>query len=218
MMNPNDVQYYLDLITSAWAEQPNYTAVVSLSVAPACQVQSLLASMIPLFDLSTPPVGNQLDILGQWVGVSRNVSIPITGVFFSWDTAAVGWDLGVWANGNQTSITTLPDDVYLNLILGTIAANNWDGTTEGAYTILNQVFPNLGFGIQDYTNMTFALIVVGQVDALTQQLIVGGYINLRPEGVQIIHYYFAPVGPVFAFDLNVPNFQGWDSGHWATAF
>ncbi len=75
---------YLDLLTSAFREQPKFTAMISADVAPMVQVQTLLQQMIPLFDVDVA-VGDQLDIIGKWVGVSRNVAIPIAGVFFTWD-------------------------------------------------------------------------------------------------------------------------------------
>src|ERR1700727_3458736 len=98
-MAQNTVQTYLDLITSAHAQQPNFVATVSLSVGAYVQIQNLFTSMISLFDLDSPPVGNQLDIIGQWAGVSRNVLIPGDEVFFTWDgtNANLGWDQGTWA-------------------------------------------------------------------------------------------------------------------------
>lgn len=214
------VQDYLDLVTSEYADQPDFLAVLTANTSVPVQVQLVLASMIPLFDLDTPPVGDQLDIIGQWVGVSRQVSVPISGVFFTWDGAAsVGWDYGIWSGaGTPTTITSLPDDAYLNLIRGTIAANNWDGTTTGAYTIWDQVFSGFTIGIQDNEDMTYDLVLVGGIiDSLTQALITGGYINLRPEGVKIAKYFISQgTSPVFAWDISAPYFQGWDTGYWAT--
>ena len=214
-------QDYLNLITSEYAGQPNFTAMISADVATMVQVQALMDSMFPIFDLSTPPVGNQLDIIGQWVGVSRNVSIPISGVFFTWDaTAYLGWDFGTWQEPGETTITTLPDDAYLTLILAKIAANNWDGTTNGAYKIWNQLFASAGIEIfiQDNLNMSYAMIIAGAIiSTLTQALITGGYIPLRPEGVQITGYYISVgTNPVFCWDLNQPLLKGWDQGYWAT--
>jgi Protein of unknown function (DUF2612) len=214
------IEDYINLVTSEYAQQPNFLATISIDVGVPVQVQLLLASMIPIFDLSTPPVGNQLDIIGQWAGVSRNVSIPITGVFFTWDgTAALGWDSGTWSpTGSPTNITSLPDDAYLVLILGKIAANNWDGTTNGAYAIFDQLFLSQGINIliQDFENMSYAMVIVGAtIPALTLALITGGYIPLRPEGVEITDYFVSP-GPVFAWDTDSVNLQGWDTGLWAT--
>lgn len=213
-------QDYLNLVTSNYKNQPKFNAMLSFMTAIPVRVQQLMNQMITsLFDLSTPPVGNQLDIIGQWVGVSRTVAIPISGVYFSFDgtDTSVGWDFGSWQPTNAPSaITTLPDDAYYNLILAKIAANNWDGTTTGAYKIWSQVFPQYRILIQDNCNMTFDLgIVGGIVDSLTLALITGGYIQLRPEGVRIDKYFVSiDTNEPFCWDVETANAKGWDEGSW----
>jgi len=216
------VDDYLALITSEYQGLPNFTAVVSLLVAIPVQVQSLLQAMqTTLFDLSTPPVGDQLDILGAWAGVSRNVSIPITGIYFTWDDTSNpstdGWDFGSWQPNNApTTLAVLPDDAYLTLILAKIAANNWDGTTEGAYAIWDSLFSQFKILIFDNNNMSYYMgIVGGIVDSITLALLTGGYIPLRPEGVQIVGYYVAvDTNPGFGWDVENQYLQGWDQGSW----
>lgn len=211
---------YLNLVPSSNANQPDFIATLSANVNVCVQIQSVLASMIPLFDLSTPPVGDQLDIIGQWVGISRDISVPITGVFFTWDgTAALGWDSGTWVPaGGSTSLTVLPDDAYLISILGKIAANRWDGTTNSAYTIFAELFSEFTILISDFENMSYAVVIIASsIDALTQTLLTGGYILLRPEGIEITDYFISP-GPVFTWDAAPTAFvAGWDTGLWATA-
>ena len=219
-----DTQDYLDLVTSEYQGQPDFNAMIAFMVAVPLQVQSLMNQMsglaLPsLFDLSTPPVGNQLDIIGQWVGISRIVNVPITGVFLSWDGTdyTLGWNYGSWQPYNApTSIVNLPDDAYLTLILAKIAANNWDGTTNGAYAIWDFLFPQFTILIEDNCNMTYALAIIGGiVDSLTLALIVGGYIQLRPEGVAISEYYVSvDTNPAFCWNLNTTTCQGWNEGSW----
>lgn len=209
---------YLNLITSAWRTKPTFITTLSTDLSPMVQVQNLMTSMVPIFDLDTA-VGDQLDILGQWVGVSRNIAIPISGVYFSWDGAdfTLGWDYGSWRPSDApTSITSLPDDAYRTLIRAKIASNHWDGTTDGAYAIWDALFPNFTILIQDNQNMTYALgIVGGIIDSLSLALITGGYITLKPEGVRISDYFVAiDSGPVFAWDLDAPLLQGWNIGSW----
>jgi hypothetical protein len=217
-----ETQDYIDLVTSKYAQQPDFLAVITANVATPVQVQALLASMIPIFDIDTPPVGNQLDIIGQWVGASRNIAVPITGVFFTWDgtNPAIGWDSGSWApSGNPTNLTTLTDDAYLVLILGKIAANNWDGTTDGAYAIWDSLFASQGITIliQDHCDMSYAMVLLSDtpIPALTLAIITGGLIPLRPEGIEITEY-FTSTGPVFAWDTETTYLAGWDTGLWAT--
>lgn len=215
-----EIQDYLNLVTSEYKDKPNFNAMISFLVAVQTRVQDLMTQMQgPLFDLATPPIGDQLDIVGEWVGISRDVSVPISGVYFSWDGSdpSVGWNFGSWQPASAPStITTLPDDAYLNLILAKIAANNWDGTTTGAYEIWAAVFPAFRILIQDNCNMTYDLAVVGGiVDSLTLALITGGYIQLRPEGVRIDKYFVSiDTNPAFCWDVENINAKGWDEGSW----
>jgi hypothetical protein len=214
------IQDYLNLITSEHFDQPDFSSMVGQCVSPMVQVQNLLTSMIALFDLGTPPVGNQLDIIGLWVGVSRNVVVPITGVLFTWDgTITEGWDYGIWSSSdNPDVINVLPDDAYLTLIEARIAANRWDGTTEGAYAIWAIVFPQYTFLIQDNQNMSFDIAIIGSLDSLTFALLTEGYLPLKPEGIAISNYLTLPppgTGSFFAWDSDSPYLQGWDTGSWA---
>jgi hypothetical protein len=215
----NTIQTYLDLITSAHQSKPNFVATVSLSVELQVQVQDLLSSMIPLFDLGTPPVGNQLDILGQWAGVSSEVNLNSNTVGFTWDgtNAAVGWDSGVWApTGSGTSIVELPDSIYLLLILAKIGANSWDGTTTQAYEIYNEVFAPYIVLISDNCNMSYDLgIIGGIVPPIILALFTEQLIPLKPEGVEIASIWTSTTtGPAFCWDSNSTNAKGWDTGIW----
>lgn len=211
---------YLDLITSEYRKKQIFIDTVTANLAVPIRVQELLASMLPIFDVDTA-AGDQEDIVGKWVGISRNVLIPIDNVYFEWDGAddSTGWDYGIW-QGNLTpvSVTVLPDDVYRTLIKAKIAANRWDGTIEGAYTILDELFTGLLILIQDNMDMTYSMIFIGTVDSLTLALITGGYIPLKPEGVRVSNYFFGPTDsePFFAWDVDSDLLAGWDEGSWLT--
>lgn len=210
-------EQYLNLITSEHRQKPNFTAMVSLDVSPMVQVQNLLESLIILYNVDFA-VGEQLDFIGQWAGVTRNIAIPIPGVVFTWDgTAAEGWDFGSWNGASGSSvITVLPDDAFRTLIKARIAANSWDGTIPAAYAIWSELFPTYNIIIEDYGNMTMLTAIVGVVpDSLTVALFTGGYIALRPEGV--LNSFAIPVdtGPIFAWDTETAYLAGWDEGSWA---
>jgi hypothetical protein len=211
------LESYLNLITSAYRDKPIFVATISIGLEIQTHLQQLLDSMVPIFDLDVA-VGEQLDVIGKWVGVSRNVRVPIDGVYFTWDgDYTLGWDYGTWQPANQpSSVTVLPDDAYRTLIRANIAANRWDGTTDGAYTIWDAVFPTITILIQDNQNMTYDLAIIGGIiDSLSLALITGGYIPLKPEGVRIAAYYVSvDDGPVFAWDLDAPLLKGWDEGSW----
>ena len=213
------VEEYLNLITSAYRKKPKFEAMVSDYRSVPARVNCLLGFVITIFDLDVE-VGEEIVIIGLWVGISRNVNIPTTGIYFSWDGVdpTVGWDYGTWQGNLPTStITELPDDAYRTLIKAKIAANRWDGTTTNAYVIWDALFPDLNILIQDNQNMSYAMIFFGGIiSSLTVALITGGYIPLKPEGVRISGYYI-PVddGPVFGWDIDTDYMQGWDQGSWA---
>lgn len=212
------VDDYLAIITSQHADKPKFIAMVTAFAQLFVYLQSLDDSLIPLFDLDVA-VGSQLDAIGAWAGISRNVTIPLPDVYFSWDdTDQTGWDLGIWQGDNPGTINVLPDDVYRTFIRAKIAANQWDGTIEGAYAIWDSVFPDLTILIQDNQNMTYDLGLVGtMIDSLTLALITGGYLPLRPGGVQV-NAYFIPSGsgPLFGWDIENNGIAGWDEGSWAS--
>lgn len=208
---------YLDLIPSANRQKPKFVATVQANLAVPLRVQELLRSMVPIFDVDSA-VGDQLDIIGKWVGITRNVSIPIPNVYFSWDDVyTLGWEYGTWRPSlAPDSVTSLPDDAYRTLIKAKIAANNWDGTTSGAYAIWDSLFTTFRILIQDNMDMSYDLAIVGGiVDSLTLALITGGYIPLKPEAIRVNAYYVSvDSNPVFGWDVESDLLGGWDEASW----
>lgn len=214
---------YTSLITSEHNEKPRFMAMISLLGQWAVDRQNMLASIPGLFDIDDA-VGQQLDWVGQWVGISRNLSIPLTGIYFSFDTAGLGFDQGTWLGpfDPTTGLVSLPDNAYRTLLYAVIAANNWDGTVPGAYTSWNTIFEPLGYSIliEDGQDMTMTVALIGPTpDAVTLALFTGGYLNLRPAAVGITFYYTqsVPNVPIFGFDAENPSISGFDVGAWAVS-
>jgi hypothetical protein len=213
---------YTSLITSEH-QQPKFLAMVSLLAQWAVDRRNLLASIPGLYDIDVA-VGQQLDRVGEWVGISRNLPLPLTNVYFSFDADGLGFDGGTWKGpfDPTTGLVALPDDQYRILLYAKIAANNWDGTVPGAYTAWNTIFAPLGYSIliSDNQDMTMDIVLVGpQPDAVTLALFTGGFLNLRPAGVGINNYYLpsVPDSPVFGFDVETSAISGFDVGGWVIA-
>jgi hypothetical protein len=141
------VEYLLDLITAEHAPRPRYMATVSLSVRPFTDGQTTALSYQQLFDLDTA-VGEQLDFVGQWVGITRYIVEPID-IFFEFDRAAVGLDYGKWKTAYEEAaqIVRLDDDHYRILLRARIVANYWDGTIPGAYKAWDTLFKDTGYQV-----------------------------------------------------------------------
>lgn len=212
-----DASSYLGLITSRHADKPNFMATVAASVQPFADTLATLNGLNAAFDLDLAQ-GNQLDILGEWIGASRYVASALDGVYFSFDVSGLGLDQGViWSPGEPlTGLIALPDDVYLTLLRATIVANHWDGSIPDAYTAWQILLGPQGYQIliQDNGDMTMVLALHGAlVDPVFTQLFAAGVLNLRPAGVEASYVIpTIPAAPFFGLDIETDYVAGLDFG------
>jgi len=217
-----DITDYTGKITSRHADKPKFMAMTQV-VAQCFLDANLATSALPaVFDLDNAKDA-QLDDVGKWVGVLRNVDTPLTNVYFALDTAGLGFDQGAWQGpfDPSTGITALDNDTYLTLIRAKIGANRWDGTLGQSKAILDLVFSSdtLVF-IQDNQDMTITIGVVGTPPtALELALLTGGHIPIKPQSVGI-NYYIVPSGPgpIFGFDVSNQYVAGFDQSSWGTVY
>ncbi|KVZ79915.1 DUF2612 domain-containing protein [Burkholderia ubonensis] len=214
-----DLNDYTALITSEHRDKPRFAAMVAAVVQPLVDQMNLLASMPGKFDLDVA-VGDQLDTVGRWVGVSRRIRTPLTGIYFSFDTAGLGFDQGIWKGpfDPDTGLTLLDDDTYRLVIRAKIGANHWDGTLEQSAAILNSIFgADTHVFIEDHQDMSMTIGISGKVpSAVFLALLAGGYIPLKPEGVRVNYTIVTTVdsAPLFGFDMSGPYVAGFDAGAW----
>jgi hypothetical protein len=146
------VSDYTGLITSEHADKPRFVATLAAIAQCFVDVQNAVIGIPFEFDLDDA-IGVQLDAVGEWVGITRNVKTPITGVYFSLDTANLGFDQGVWQGpfDPTTGLSSLDDDTYRLLIRAKIGANNWDGTLGTSAAILNGIFGAASIQVTGFT-------------------------------------------------------------------
>ncbi len=210
---------YLELITPYHRGKPKFVATVRALVEPVSEIQNLIAWMWQDFDLDHA-IGVQLDQVGQWVGRSRYVNIPLVDVWFGFDKPGLGWDQGIWKGrfDPDTGIAALDDDTYRLLLKLKIIANQWDGTIDSIREPMELFFGGAGIYIyiEDRADMSMITGLSGRLpNAALLSLLVGGYIPLKPEGVTA-HYIVTSVdrAPIFGFDVDNNYISGWDSGSW----
>lgn len=210
---------YLDRITSQHRTAPKYVAVVDAVTAPLVDMQALLEELRRAFDLDDAE-GVQLDRVGEWVGRVRDLSTPLEGVYFAWNEPDVGWNEGAWRGlyDPDTGLTSLDDDTYRQLLRAKVAANNWDGSRDGAYEIWEAAFTGTGLIIliQDNGDMSIVVGVAGAApSAVLKALLLRGYIPLKPAGVRVSYYAVTPGdGSLFAWNCDTPALAGWNTGAW----
>lgn len=213
------LQDYLNLIPPPNSIQPNFMAWLEANAVKGVQIQDLYATFNAEFNLDTA-VGDQLDILGQILGLSRTVNFQPQGGFNP----------------------VLDDATYRLVLKAKIILNLWDGTKGQIYEFLNQFLPQYTFLILDNQDMSMTVLVIGMSNDLSgsitlaldlnndtyggldrgyftgfssflRQLVTNGYFFPKPAGV-LISYLF-PDHPVLAFDSDTDNLKGLDLGYFA---
>lgn len=138
-------QDYLNLVTSEHNQKPKYMAMIAVDVQGYVDNQALCATFPALFDLDLA-VGQQLEFLGAWVGLSRNGFDDTTyRTFLKLKIALNHWD------GNVPGIYSI-----------------WNTVFSGAVQVLVQDNQDMTmfivFVLQPFTPTEIALINTGQFD------------------------------------------------------
>lgn len=185
------VAEYSNLITQQHRDKSRFMATLEAMATPLVHVQNVIKSFVLAFDVDTA-IGRQLDIIGQWVGVSRVISTPISGVYFSWDGSEdEGWDHGVWKSPNDpdSGFSTLPDDLYRRVIKAKIRANASCGCVPDVYRILSELIPTVGLvKVVDNQNMTMTLRMdVSEITAVERAILETGLLQVQPAGVNVLY-------------------------------
>ncbi len=180
--------YYLNLFTSQYKLSPKLQQWAQLAWKPIDDLTNCFAFLSNNFDIDQA-VGQQLDMTGQLIGVSRTVGFQPS---------------------NEVS-PVLDDTTYRLLLKARIAWNQWNGKMASLYPIWQSLFISGRIVILDNQNMTATIIITGSLTSIIQDLIVNGYIVPRPEGVEYI-YSFGTL-PLLGADENNTYIAGADLGH-----
>ncbi|EAA5923155.1 DUF2612 domain-containing protein [Salmonella enterica subsp. enterica serovar Teko] len=221
---------YTDLITNYHATKPKFVEHIDLVTRPLAETSAAINGLINAFDIDHA-TGIQLDILGQWIGLNRIVSQPISGVYFSWDTDGLGYDQGVWQGpyDPDSGYTSLSDETYRIVLKTKIAINNWDGRNDSLPPILDAALDGSGLKMQivDNQDMTIGIWVFPETDisSVSLELIAAirqGYLTVKAAGVwggsiEIPSVETPSEGNrFFGFDMDNEYISGFDAGSWGT--
>ncbi|HBB6657880.1 TPA: DUF2612 domain-containing protein, partial [Salmonella enterica] len=219
---------YTDLITNYHATKSKFVEHIDLVTRPLAETSAAINGLINAFDIDHA-TGIQLDILGQWIGLSRVVSQTISGVYFSWDTDGLGYDQGVWQGpyDPDSGYTSLSDETYRIVLKTKIAINNWDGRNDSLPPILDAALDGSGLKMQivDNQDMTIGIWVFPETDisSVSLELIAAirqGYLTVKAAGVwggsiEIPSVETPSEGNrFFGFDMDNEYISGFDAGSW----
>ncbi|MFC0228943.1 DUF2612 domain-containing protein [Serratia aquatilis] len=197
---------YQRLITSYHKNKPRFYDHISLITHPLINLQRTTNGLLKDFDLDAA-VGSQLDVLGLWIGINREVITPIVGYSLQ--------SIEVNEGGATQSAIRLDDETYRTVLRAKIQANHWDGTLETLDGIYQSIFTDgqVKVLVIDNFDMTMTIYFFGSdISPVLRAVIKSGYLDVKPEGVGV-RYVIADV-PLFGFDLNNEFTAGFDSGAW----
>lgn len=181
---------YIDLVPSENKQKPKFIAWLNATASVIDNAYQLSNGMHEYFDIDTA-IGNQLDVIGEWVGVQRILNFqPVYGPAIMTDT------------------------VYRTVIKSKIARNAWDGTNEQYVALWNSALPEIPIIFTDNQDMTITVVAFTEPDDYTIELIENGYFALKPQGVG---FNFAAVPILFAYDsdsLDPLTYSGYDEGYY----
>lgn len=183
---------YIKLITSEYQKSENYKQYVEAFLNLISPSVDCLTDFDVLFNLNNA-VGDQLDKLGELVGIGRQLPID---------------DPDIHA--------TLDDETYRLVIRARILSNRWDGTIQGLRNILDALFAEVSYEIVDNQDMSYLITLISPtIDDTLVALILNGFILPKPSGVRV--NYEVLDNPLFGWDSETGFIKGWDEGKWANA-
>lgn len=214
---------YTGRITNYHAVKPHYFSHIDLSTRPFIDISGTLSGLTRAFDIDSA-IGSQLDILGEWIGLSRVVRQPITGVYFSLDMDGLGFEQGIWQGpyDPDEGYTSLSDDTFRLILKAKIAINSWNGQNDSLPGILDMATAGsrLRMQIVDNQDMTISIRIFPDTDISNVSLeilavIRQGYLTVKAAGVYSGDIEVPSTGArFFGFDIDNEYIGGFDESAW----
>ena len=179
------VNQFPSLVTS-YNQKPKFVAMIKALTDGLYSFQEL-ANIVPsLFNIDTA-VGQQLDVLGQWIGFPRTLNISKQ--WFSFNEPYEGFDMGEWYVFGDVPYTsvTLTDQLYRIILKAKILVNNFDGTRPAFEAILNQLFTlsDVTYKIVQTAPMTLVIHTQGTINQVVFFLLTENIFKIIPMGVSV---------------------------------
>jgi len=131
---------YTKLIAQQHKSNPKFMETLRGFCESAAHVNNVTTALISAFDIDNA-VGDQLDILAEWIGLGRGIPVPIEGFYFELGDAVnptiTGLGYGQWKQeyDTTTKMEFMNDEMFRNVLKSKILANHWTGNHNGAYEI-----------------------------------------------------------------------------------
>lgn len=189
------------LIINQLRDSPNYNEIVRLIASDFDDISSLhdYIASINVYNAS----GVWLDLIGDIVGVGRQIDVPIKTIYFGFvDQPNIG-GFGLAPMYDQqspvTSSTTLADGDYRRVILAKVAKNFGDVSRPGIVTALQNIINSNDVVVENMGNASIRVYIGAMLDENTRNLLSAVDIIPRAAGVKLDGVYYRPRPQTFGF-------------------
>lgn len=198
-------------IATQYKASEKFRAYIRALMAQSQELEGVFTAIAESRDIDLA-TGDQLDIIGEIVGVSRLVNGVIVVPFFGFEGVLLAQPFGeegnLWVGGRfyeegeeTTGTSVLADPEYRLLIRAKIVRNHSKGTCEDIMNALTYLFDGAPSGIvDDIGGMAIDIGIGRQLTNIEYALITELDILPRPAGVRINRIINYTSGAVFGFE------------------
>lgn len=214
------VEVGVSRVATQYSAATRFLAYIRALLTASAELEAVLQLIAQQADIDIAE-GVNLDVLGEIVGLSRKVSVPLD-IYFAFDYGGAGFDEGFWKGPYDPTdgLVSLDDTTYRTMIRAKIEANKWDGTNDGLGGIYESILTGSGTTafVVDNQDMSIDLYLFGKDPSKAiAALLRNGYFPIKPGGVRINKYLKPSVAnqPLFGFDTQSSYVAGFDTGVFA---
>lgn len=190
-----------ELIINQLRDSSNYVEMIRLMAEDFDDISDLYDYIgnITVYNAT----GKWLDLIGNIVGVSRQINVIIISTWFGFNDQpnVAGFGQAPMYDGSVplTGSSMLTDGDYRRVILAKVAKNFGDVSETGIVTAIQNIVNINDVTIQSMGNASFRIYIGGVLDENTRNLFSSVDIIPRAAGVKLDGLYYRPRPQTFGF-------------------
>lgn len=179
----------IDRIYAQYRNKPKAVAWYNITRQLAAELSSVAQAVRVMYNIDSA-AGEQLDIIGRIVGISRNfvATVELNPVFFALpvnEPGEFGDDSAIFSELSIDADTQMTDDLYRIVIKSKIVKNNSEATIDSIMQSVNFMLPNSQtLRVTDNENMSFSIEFYGNISQLERWALLNVNLIPKPQGVQ----------------------------------
>lgn len=184
------IENYLSLVTSQHKTRPKFMAELKLLLT---LVNADTSDTADNYNVTFDPdkaQGDQLDKIGQIVGLNRILPFQ----------------------PSDSSDPKMSDYVYRIALKARIIMSHWDGQRKSLEDMWSFLFPTIPCIILNNQDMTMTVVVLNSNQVILKDLLSNNLLIPKPAGVRLNYFYGQ--APIFGYGVDSDIVSGYGKGKW----